>query len=271
VESRRGAIHVIAQADESVRSGQAWMPMHWGKRFLGGRASEGVNTLTNAATDPVSKQPELKHAAVKVSPASLPWRAVAFAELDAARIPEVIAALHATQDEVAFLCVVPAGRDRPGVLVRAANEGAPLDAWIGKLDSLLGLDAASVLRYDDPRRAHARRLLVTNGRLAAGRISGSLEVVANAEWLRHWLLAGEPVDAVRRFLLSPEKPRTGDAAGTQLAASQVCQCFGMTERQIEGGLARGETLACGTNCGSCLPEVRRIAARVRANAGTMAA
>jgi assimilatory nitrate reductase catalytic subunit len=194
---------VVAQADESIRSGQVWLPMHWGKRFLGGRASEGVNTLTSPAVDPHSHQPELKHAAVKVAPASLPWRSVAFAEMDGATIAGVIAALHAAQDEVAFLCVVPAGRDRPGVLVRAANEGAPAQAWIERLDALLGLDAASVLRYDDPRRAHARRLRIAEGRLVAGRISGALDVVAAAEWLRHWLLAGEPVDAVRRFLLSP--------------------------------------------------------------------
>jgi assimilatory nitrate reductase catalytic subunit len=51
----------------------------------------------------------------------------------------------------------------------------------------------------------------------------------------------------------------------------VCNCFGVSERQIEEGLARGEKLECGTNCGSCLPEVRAIAERVAAKARTMAA
>ena len=260
---------MVAQADESVRSGQAWLPMHWGKRFLGGRASQGVNTLTSPALDPHSRQPELKHAAVRVVPANLAWRCVAFVEVDEARVDGLAAALYAMQDGVAFLSTVPAGKDRTGLLVRAANEGAPDDAWTAALDALLGLDAGSVLRYDDPRRGHARRVIVREGRIEGGRISGAIDVVAAAEWVRDWMLAGEPVAAVRRFLLAPGgKPADISAPP---ASRVVCNCFAMTEARIEAGLARGEELECGTNCGSCLPEVRAIAARVAGNAGRMVA
>jgi NAD(P)H-nitrite reductase large subunit len=37
--------------------------MHWGSRFIGG---DGVNAVTLPVLDPLSKQPELKHAAVQV-------------------------------------------------------------------------------------------------------------------------------------------------------------------------------------------------------------
>ena len=269
VESRRGGLYVIAQADESVRSGQAYLPMHWGKRFLGGRSSAGVNTLTVPATDPISRQPELKHAAVRVGPANLSWRLVAFAEADEAAIGAMVAALLAAQDEIAFLSVVPAGRERPGVLVRAANEGAPDAAWMTALDGLLGLAGSDLLRYDDPRRGHARRVLVRDGRLTAGRISGAAEVVADAEWLRDWMLAGEPVADVRRFLLAPQRPP--DKRVRSGSDPVVCNCFGMTASRIAEGLARGEKLECGTNCGSCLPEVRAIAERVASNPGKMVA
>jgi assimilatory nitrate reductase catalytic subunit len=269
VESRRGALHVVVEADESVRSGQAWLPMHWGKRFLGGRASAGVNTLTSPAVDPHSRQPELKHAAVRVAPAALAWRAVAFAEMDEAAIGDALASLHGMQDAIAFLSVVPAGRERPGILVRAANDGAPDAQWTAALDRLLGLDAPGLLRYDDPRRGHARRIRLAEGRLAAARISGAADVVANGEWLHDCRLGGEPIEAVRRFLLSPSgRP---NPTASPLRPRLICNCFGMAEDEIAAALARGETPACGTNCGSCLPEVRAIAARVRANAGTMAA
>ena len=272
VESRRGAIHVLAQSDESVRSGQVYLPMHWGKRFLGGSESAGVNTLTTPAIDPHSRQPELKHAAVKVGLANLAWRLAAFAQVDEAAIAPIIATLHAAQGEVAFLSVVPAGRERPGLLVRAANPGAPGAEWIGALDALLGLDAAEALRYDDPRRAHARRVLVRDGHLVAARICGSAEVVARGEWLRDRLLSGESIAEVRRFLLSPENPgRTGVEPGSDAGFRLVCHCFSMTDAQIEAGLARGEKPQCGTNCGSCLPEVRAIAERVAAKAGRMVA
>jgi assimilatory nitrate reductase catalytic subunit len=268
VESRRGHLFVIAAADESVRSGQAYLPMHWGKRFLGGRASAGVNTLTLPATDPVSRQPELKHAAVRVAPASLTWRGLAFVETDESDLAAIAAALHAGQEGVAFLSATPAGRERPGMLVRMANEGAPSSAWLERLDALLGLDGGDVLRYDDPRRGHARRVRVSDGRLCAGRISGAPEMVADAEWLRDWMLAGEAVDAVRRFLLSPSRPGEGARAAP---SRMVCNCFGLTEARIAEGLARGEKLECGTRCGSCLPEVRAIGERVAANGARMVA
>ena len=287
LESRRGAIHVIAAADESIRSGQAWLPMHWGKRFLGGRDSAGVNTVTLAALDPHSRQPELKHAAVRVAAAELPWRVVAFAELEPAFIAPIIAELHAAQGAIAFASVVPMGRERPGILVRAAHQGAPAPGWLAALDALLGLDAPDVLRYDDPRRAHSRRARIRDARLVGARVSGGADVVANAEWLRGWMLAGEPIAAVRRFILSCEQP--GSMNGVRVnsqstmgaesridsdpihASRVVCNCFGMTQRRIEEGLARGEKLECGTNCGSCLPEVRAIAERVAGKAGRMVA
>ncbi len=61
---RAGAAPVIlpVSADDSVRPGQAFLPMHWGDRFLKGL---GCNVLTLPAFDPLSKQPELKHAGVR--------------------------------------------------------------------------------------------------------------------------------------------------------------------------------------------------------------
>ncbi len=54
------------------------MAMHWGAEYLSGCSSTGeplagVNALTTSARCPTSKQPELKHAAVKVLKAELPW------------------------------------------------------------------------------------------------------------------------------------------------------------------------------------------------------
>ncbi len=63
VSSRRGGFVVRVEAGDSVRIGQAFMPMHWGTQFMRGG---GVNALTSPAIDPYSKQPELKAAAIEV-------------------------------------------------------------------------------------------------------------------------------------------------------------------------------------------------------------
>src|SRR5690606_12207048 len=64
VKSRRTHLVLPAQADDTLKPGCAFLPMHWGSRFMAG---DGVNGLTHGATDPYSGQPELKHCVVSVA------------------------------------------------------------------------------------------------------------------------------------------------------------------------------------------------------------
>ncbi len=271
IESRRGAVHVIAQEDDAIRSGQAYLPMHWGKRFLGGRASDGVNSLTTGAFDAISRQPELKHAAVRIRASDLSWRLVAFAEVEPDALAALMSALQPLQREMSFFAMAPIGRERPGLLVRAGNEGAPIAAAIDTIDSLFRLDADRVLRYDDPSRGHARRIRIEGDRLTAVRLSGEAGAITGGEWLRDWLVSARPVAEVRRLLLSPA---TRAPSGFVLAGRVVCQCWNVTQPDIVAALPEcagdprerlaGLTarLKCGSNCGSCLPELRELVAKV---------
>jgi len=270
IESRRGAIYARLEASDELRSGQVYMPMHWGRRFLGGIDSAGVNTLTSPAFDSFSRQPELKHAAVKLSAADLSWHVTAFkaCEGDATALHD---SLQCLQGGVAFLSVVMIGRERPGVLLRAAHHGAPAQEWLTQLDALLELDGEWVLRYDDARRGSARRVQIAEDRLMAVRLSGEPGAVTSGEWLRDWLVAEKPVTEIRRLLLSPA---THAPSGFAPSGRVVCQCFNVGEDEIEetlagiGGDASKRTAAlqrqlkCGTNCGSCLPELRKLISRV---------
>lgn len=273
VESKRGAIHVRVEADDSVRSGQAWLPMHWGKRWLGGGDSAGVNSLTSPAFDAVSRQPELKHAAIKVSVADLSWRMVAFVALPEDEGVAQHDALMSLQADVAWFSAVPMGRQgeeelRAGVLIRAANAGAPEAGWLDRLDQLLDLTGTDVTRYDDPRRGSARRLRIAGEQLVAARLSGGIDAVASAEWLREWMLAGRSVAAIRRQLLMPMATPPADF---QPAGRVLCNCFGVPQEAAcralagAGGSAAERVAAvqarlkCGTQCGSCLPELRSLA------------
>ena len=68
VKSRRGELVVRVESSDQVRAAQVFMPMHWGSQFMRGA---GVNALTVADFDPLSKQPELKHAAIEVEKAGV--------------------------------------------------------------------------------------------------------------------------------------------------------------------------------------------------------
>jgi assimilatory nitrate reductase catalytic subunit len=280
VKSRRGTMHVMVEADASLRSGQAYLPMHWGKRFLGGRESDGVNTVTSPAFDPHSRQPELKHAAVKIERANLPWRLTAFVRVDPGRFVHVLDALLPLQSELAFASAVPFGRDAPGLLFRAAAEQPPSDAWVATLDRLLQLDGDDVLRYDDPRRGHSRRLRVHGEHLASARLTGDAGAIASGEWLREWLVSGQSVAEIRRALLLPS---VHPPASLVAASRMVCQCLGVTERAVAASLAAASgtpaerlhqvqaALQCGTSCGSCLPELRALVADAGRSAQVQAA
>lgn len=266
VKSRRGSQILPVHASDEMRGGQAYVAMHWGDEYLGGRDALGVNGLTLPAFDPVSKQPELKHAAVAIRKAELPWRFLALgwvAQQDALRLQH---SLREQMKDFAFASVTLFGRDKVGVLFRAANEQA---VDIVAIQQAFGLDTADVLRYDDKRRSVWRRVRVADGKLAAVSLAGD---VTAERWLRAFLEEGHPVSALGRQLLQP----TAQAPqGFRERGKIVCNCFDVGEADIETVLASvddtdplkrlellKQRLKCGTNCGSCVPELKRMAALI---------
>jgi assimilatory nitrate reductase catalytic subunit len=273
VTSKRGSIVLPARASTQVSLTQAFIAMHWGDEFLSGATSTGaraagVNALTSPAYCPSSKQPELKHAAVKILKAELPWRLLCVAWLapdDAWRARKQLAPL---MQSFAFATCVPFGRERTGVLLRAAAAEAADDALLQRIEGVLGLSAQGVLHYADKRRGQRRSMRVVpagsdtklDGFLLAGDISAE-------SWVKPLLQDELPAQAYGRLLLIP-----GATAPVAVASrgKQVCSCFDISETQISGALANitgtpdavlaqlQDRLKCGTNCGSCIPELKRM-------------
>jgi assimilatory nitrate reductase catalytic subunit len=191
LSSRRGSIVLKARASDDMRPGDAFVAMHWGGRFMGG---VGTNALTLPAIDPYSKQPELKHAAVRVEPFAARWRGT---------------------------FIAPA---TPDLQRRAAF-------WLQRFDY------AAFQLIEGPETL--LRLDLAAGTDPDPKILAALEA-----------LFGSP-------------PDTTSSASDRA----VCACFKVGESQIRSAVAAGATLAklqnelkCGTNCGSCVPELRRLIA-----------
>ena len=68
VTSRRGELRLRVQLVAGLARGVAFAPFHWGALHAAPGAG-AVNAATHSATDPVSKQPELKALAIRVQPA----------------------------------------------------------------------------------------------------------------------------------------------------------------------------------------------------------
>jgi assimilatory nitrate reductase catalytic subunit len=192
VSSRRGMVYVHVAADPGLRRGMAFLPMHWGERFLGGENRLGINELTLGALDPVSRQPELKHCAIRVEPAELPWRVVAFGPADFERLAPFMNAAP-------FACRSLIGKERTGVRVRlAARESLP--DLVEELDRVFGLDAGEILTFEDARRGVSRRIALREGRISAVRLSGDTR---SEPWLKDLWERGDAVGELRRHLLLP--------------------------------------------------------------------
>jgi len=273
VSSRRGAIVLPVQASEQLAPTQTFIAMHWGDEYLGGRTADGavasgVNALTTSTYCPQSKQPELKHSAVKIEKAELPWRLLALAWFDGADAFAARDALQTLMQRFPFAACVPFGRERHGVLFRAADAVPAAAELLDRIESLLGLAGAQVLRYRDDRRGQ-RRCVRLSGQGESVRIEGLLlggDSSAEA-WMKSLLQEEQPAQAYGRLLLLPGAKPPAAVVGR---GKQVCSCFDISASQIEAALRtfagapeqrlatlQGE-LKCGTNCGSCIPELRRL-------------
>jgi assimilatory nitrate reductase catalytic subunit len=266
VRSRRGRVPLRVEASADIFPGQAFAPMHFGARHL---SHAGINELTLAAFDRFSKQPELKHAAVQIERATLPWGLVALRAAPGGDSEQVLAWLDRVQPLLAGFSYAYAGligQDRPAVVLRIAHEQPIAPARIAQIDACLDLPAEICLSYSDARRDVAKQALLTDGRLLGFRLYGDLSA---ADWLRALLLAQEPVESLRRWMLGPF---TSPPAGThgRPAGRIVCNCFGVSESEIRAQVEAGAgieriqaELRCGTSCGSCLPEIKRMARSAR--------
>jgi assimilatory nitrate reductase catalytic subunit len=271
VTSRRGSQIVPAIASDEVRAGQAFIGMHWGEEYLSGRGPDGggtfgVNAVTMPALDPASKQPELKHAAIKILKAELPWRFLVFGWIEESKALALQLALRPFMRRFAYGSCTLFGRDKVGVLFRAADDYPAAVELTQEIEAQFGIVGAGVLRYDDKHRGHARHILVADSRLEAVSLAGDTSA---ENWLKEYLETGQSVASLGRLLLMPS---TKAPQGFKARGRIVCNCFNVPETEIAETLAKQagsdsteEMLAClqdqhkcGTNCGSCVPELKKI-------------
>ncbi|WP_096698668.1 nitrate reductase [Polaromonas sp. AER18D-145] len=291
VTSKRGSIVVPLQASPEVAVSQAFMAMHWGGEYLSGLSSSGeplagVNALTTSAYCPSSKQPELKHAAVKILKAELPWSLLAMAWLPDDEVLAARERLKPLMAAFAFSSCVPfanqvplgeAGRQRGGVLFRAAAFEAPPAGMLENIEGILGLGGTDVLRYADRKKGqHRTARLVRHGEqaeLAGFVLAGDVSAQA---WIKTLLQDELPAQSYGRLLLLPGAKAP---VALQSRGKPVCTCFSVTDAEIGACLtdtthavggagylasdderlqALQDKLKCGTNCGSCVPEIKRI-------------
>ena len=265
VRTRWGTLLARVRLNEEMRRGEVFVPIHWTAQTA---ARARVGALVNPVVDPISGEPEFKHTPAQVEAVTVDWQGFALL-----RRPEASAAVPEPAFEAAaqalgsFYWTRITGEQM--VRYELAGSGMPT---LTTARAVLGGDTEGEwLEFEDAARGVWRI-----ARLVDGRIEGCLFVCRDPASLptRQWLSAlftreglGTPE---RGALLAGEPAQAGVDAGPT-----VCSCFGVGRNTLlkvirEGGLkSPADVTRCakaGGNCGSCVPEIRKLIAQVASEA-----
>ena len=263
VSNKRGSLVLTVQLSDEVQPSQTFIAMHWGSQFMHGL---GVNALMPPTFDNISKQPELKHTAIKIVKLELPWRMTVMRTIQDLTMLDKIRSLLTNFEYATCGLFGRQTEQHIGMLIlRAAHSEAPNYVLIDQIDQILGMtDGMPLLNYQDAKRGISKRILVDSDsgipEVAGVRLVG--ETLAT-DWLKEVMASGEFTAELRRWALAPlSMPPVGQRRRGKI----VCNCFDVAENEIIETIQLGANLItlqtklkCGTNCGSCIPELKQLA------------
>ncbi|RNM26780.1 nitrate reductase [Dickeya undicola] len=230
-----------AQVQRGQQRGSIFVPMHWNRQFS---AQARVDSLVAAVTDPYSGQPESKQARVRIQRWPAAWLGELFIRGEVAA-PDCGYWSRITADGVSHYTI--------------ADVQTPthwLD-WLTRQYDLNGVEYQQAQGDDG--------LFHTIG------WQGDRVVVALYTGVHRPQLAREAILAAfasppqqtsdRLALLAGCTPQNQTPQG-----ATICSCFAVGEQRIIGAIRQGchsvaqlgEQLQCGTNCGSCVPELKAL-------------
>jgi assimilatory nitrate reductase catalytic subunit len=241
VATRHGAAVLSVVVTDSQRPGMLFAPIHWSEETA---ASARIGALVAPDTDPLSGQPEAKATPAAIAPVAFSFHGFALT-----RRPLTVPA------GTCWTKVTVGG----GVGLLIATD-APLEVW--RDQARLAFGDAELAEYVDAPRGIYRVAAFRNDRLDGCLFVGPADATPQWDTVKAVFERNTLNDIERRTLLSG---RATD--GLADAGPIICACFGVGLTAIREALASGaaasvesigRTLRAGTNCGSCLPELKRI-------------
>ncbi len=237
VSNRLGQCLLRVSVDEGMRQGQVFAPMHWTDVYA---SQARVDCLIPAHTDPLSGQPESKHAVVTIAPFKPQWQGW------------VMTRSAEWQANTAYWVKVPLAN---AVLWWLADD-QPLDE--------MSLPIAD-MRYEDSRLGIYRCATLDDERLDSVFFSAqnSGADLPSPDVIVRLFAEYALTSAQILSLLTGQDNQQADTGAI------VCSCFSVGEKTIEKAIVGGANtvesigVCCqaGSNCGSCIPEIKRLLAK----------
>jgi len=232
--------------------GMLFAPIHWSETNA---SSARVGALVAPFTDPYSGQPEAKATPVSIVPYEYVFRGFMLSRKQLELPSGVWWARTAVAGGYGYVFA----------------DNADLARWPGWLHAVAGDDLAE---YRDLGGGIYRAGSFSCDRIEACLFVGPAHDAGNWDVIKSLFSAGALNDDQRAMLLSG---RSG--AGRTSAGPVICACFGVGRTTICDAIAGGARsaadigarLKAGTNCGSCIPELKRLIAQAAIDAPPQAA
>lgn len=245
VTSALGDIVCRVTVSESQQQGTVFVPMHWNDQYA---SRAVVDSLVHATVDPFSGQPEFKATPVNVKPYQAKWYGF------------VLSRRKLNIEQASYWTI---SRGEGLWRYEIAGDHVPGD-WAEHARSLLCQHADTIewTEYFDSAVNRYRAARIENGRLESCIFIGPDYALPERDWLIK-LFNDKPLNEADRKSVLTGKPVSGEKD----TGKTVCACFNVGMNTIVDAIQSqqlttpeqiGELLRAGTNCGSCIPELKEI-------------
>ncbi|MDB5608932.1 MAG: assimilatory nitrate reductase alpha subunit apoprotein [Bradyrhizobium sp.] len=227
---------------ERQQRGMLFAPIHWSEETASGAR---VGALVAPFTDPYSGQPENKATPASIAPYEYVFRGFVLSRAKLELPPNIWWARVTVTGGYGYLLA----------------DNADLARWQSWLRSIAGSDLAE---YKDFGGGVYRAASFAGDRIETCLFVGPARDAGDWGVIKNLFAAGMLSDDQRRMLLSGKS-----MDGLASAGPIVCACFGVGRTTICDAIAAGANsaaeigikLKAGTNCGSCIPELKRLIAQ----------
>ncbi len=236
-------VRLKTSGDQPRRS--VFVPIHWNSEYA---SDARVGALVNPVVDPISGEPEFKHTPVRVEPFMVDWHGFV---LSRGNLDMEMATWWTRIQGQQFLRYELGGRGR-------------VEDWSQWARQLLRVqsDDADWLEYCDGTAGIYRAAHIVDDRIEACVFISPRPDLPSRSWLSGLFVQEklEDIDRVGLLVGQPANPRAD-------TGPVVCSCFGVGRNELLGAIRAqglntpkqvGECLKAGTNCGSCVPEIKSL-------------
>jgi len=242
IDSQWGSSLARVIVTDNQQQGNLFVPIHWSQQ---NSSLSRIDAVVNPVVDPISGQPELKHTPVTIQAYEACWHGF-------------ILSRHRLELSNDHYQVTIKGQDFWRYEIASNTAMDQPSEWAKQYCR----QAGEWLEFFDQGAQRYRAGIVNNNRLEVVIFIAADHHLPTRSWLSQLFSEDTLTDEMRMNLLAG-KP----GADQPDIGPLVCSCFGIGENTIKEAISCGaaksvddigKQLKAGTNCGSCIPEIKKL-------------